>query len=388
MAAKSALATGRPLVLSGVIFLAAGLGACGAIDDALFSGSTMEAAPGESGIFADTESYEPTDTAVAPKYSGPVSSPVRTIAISDGAPTGTAVGQQIQQVRTSLIGLQNRIRASGERLAQLRAVGANAAANYSAAKSTITSRLQLGTTRGNPELVAQWNSAQDSLDQVSSNINALNSLGTDVSADAAQANFTLNTIRGMYNVSGAVDEDHRQLSVLEDETSQSIVVLDRLLTTVTRDIQRATNYVANERASLTMLANAIKNGEMYGEALMPSITAPQPAAAPRSVVSSAGSGTPLVVIKFDRPNVEYQQILYTALAQALERRPEAGFQVVAVAPSASSAATMQTAQAQTQRNAQAVLRSMTDMGVPASRLALMSTTDPGVSSSEVRVYMR
>jgi hypothetical protein len=31
---------------------------------------------------------------------------------------------------------------------------------------------------------------------------------------------------------------------------------------------------------------------------------------------------------------------------------------------------------------------MTDMGVPASRLAVASATDPGVTSSEVRVFVR
>jgi hypothetical protein len=248
--------------------------------------------------------------------------------------------------------------------------------------------LQLGTTRGNPELVAQWNTAQDSLDRIAADINALNALGTEVGADEASANFTLNTIRGLYGVSGAVDEDHRQLGVLEDETSQSIVLLERLLTSVSHDVQRATSYVANERSNLTVLANAIKNGEIYGAALGPSMMAAQPPAPSRNLSSSLVGGTPLVVIKFDKPNVEYQQILYTALAQALERKPEAGFQVVAVAPTAGSATSLQLTQSQTQRNAQAVLRSMSDMGVPANRLALSSTTDPGVQSGEVRVYMR
>jgi hypothetical protein len=34
------------------------------------------------------------------------------------------------------------------------------------------------------------------------------------------------------------------------------------------------------------------------------------------------------------------------------------------------------------------MRSMTDMGVPAARLAISSATDPGAGSSEVRVYVR
>ena len=100
------------------------------------------------------------------------------------------------------------------------------------------------------------------------------------------------------------------------------------------------------------------------------------------------AGTPLVVIRFDRPGVDYQQILYAALSQALQSRPGAGFSVVAVAPTRGSASAVQLAQTSAKNHAQEVLRSMTDMGVPASRLAVASATDPGATSSEVRVFVR
>jgi hypothetical protein len=96
----------------------------------------------------------------------------------------------------------------------------------------------------------------------------------------------------------------------------------------------------------------------------------------------------LVVIRFDRPNVDYQQILYAALNQALQNRPGAGFQVVAVAPTRGTAASVQMAQSTARRHAQDVVRSMTDMGVPATRLNVASTTDPGANASEVRVFVR
>jgi hypothetical protein len=34
------------------------------------------------------------------------------------------------------------------------------------------------------------------------------------------------------------------------------------------------------------------------------------------------------------------------------------------------------------------MRSMTDMGVPAARLNVASTTDPAATASEVRVFVR
>src|SRR4029077_18681812 len=109
---------------------------------------------------------------------------------------------------------------------------------------------------------------------------------------------------------------------------QTIILIDRLLKSVSDDVQRQTAYAANERANLTTLAAAIKNGELYGAELgMPMLAAQT---SPLSQV--AYSGTPLVVIRFDHPNVDYQQILYAALSQALQSRPGAGFSVVAVSP--------------------------------------------------------
>ncbi len=311
--------------------------------------------------------------------------PVATITpvtIEGGADTGTQVNKTIQTMRNQVAGLEQRLSANAQRLADLRNQGANAAGSFQQSKAQITTRLQVGTTKGNPELVSQWNAAQSSLDALSANINQLNALGTDVANDASSAHFALDQISATFNVSGAVDEDHRQLSLLEDETSQTIVMVDRLLKEVADDTQRQTAYVGSERGNLTVLASAIKNGELYGGT--PGLTA----AAATGGMQLASAGTPLVVIRFDHPGVDYQQILYAALNQALQARPNAGFQVVAVAPTRGNAASVQIAQTTAKRHAQEVMRSMTDMGVPATRLGVASATDPGAADSEVRVFVR
>ena len=213
-------------------------------------------------------------------------------------------------------------------------------------------------------------------------VGALNALGTDVANDSSSAHFALNQIGATFNVSGAVDEDHRQLSLLQDETSQTLVMIDRLLTEVSDAVQRQTSYVASERGSLTVLANSIKDGELYGGT--PGITQ----ASATGGIQLASAGTPLVVIRFDRANVDYQQILYAALSQALQGRPNAGFEVVAVSPTRGTAASVQTTQTASARHAQDVMRSMTNMGVPATRMSVAAATDPGAASSEVRVFVR
>src|SRR5213078_4682788 len=96
------------------------------------------------------------------------------------------------------------------------------------------------------------------------------------------------------------------------------------------------------------------------------------ASAPAISSSMSYGGAALVTIKFDRSDVDYQQILYTALNQALQSRPGASVQL---------------AQTDARRHAQDVLRTMTDMGVPATRLAVSSSTDPGLANSEVRLFV-
>lgn len=398
------------------LVLALGVAGCGSIDEALFGNGPSESgapaqAPAEQGgtpgampssSTASTEQpaeqppvgeavpgtmpAETTTSSVATEaLAGPAAtSTITPVPIESGSDTGTPVNHTIQGLRNELSTLQQRITQASQQLADLRNAAAQSASAYHEAKAQITTRLEMGTTRGNPELVNQWNAAQSALDALTGNINSLNAVGTEIASDASQAHFALDTIQSTFNVSGAVDEDHRQLSTLQDEAGQTIVLIDRLLSQVSADVQRQTAYVANERANLTTLASAIKNGEFYGSELgtpmMASVGAPVNYAAP--------TGAALVTIRFDHPNVAYQQILYSALAQALQSRPTSSFAVVAVSPTRGSAAAVQLAQTEAQKHAQDVMRSMTDMGVPAARLAISSATDPTANSSEVRVYVR
>jgi len=393
MTGISAATSRRSYAFTGLaLAIGLGLAGCGSIDNALFGSNTESepTAPAPANSSDQTSSNMPGTLPSTGSTSGGAlagsaqSGSLTPVSIEAGSDTGTAVSHTIQGLRDELSGLNDKIVSAAQQLGELRNAAAQSAGAYHEAKAQITTRLEMGTTRGNPELVAQWNAAQSALDALTTNINSLNSVGSEIANDASRAHFVQDTIQATFNISGAVDEDHRQLSVLQDESGQTIVLIDRLLTEASADIQRQTAYVANERANLTTLASAIKNGEFYGTELgtpmMASVGAPVSFATP--------TGAPLVTIKFDHENVAYQQILYTARAQALQSRPTSSFAVVAVSPTRGSAAAVQLAQTESQRHAQEVMRSMTDMGVPAARLAISSATDPGAGSSEVRVYVR
>jgi hypothetical protein len=374
-----------------VLLAGLGLAGCADVDSMLFgdSGSEPETpvTTTASAPAAPVSSYTaPPSSEAQPAAMGTVAT-ITPVTIEPGSDTGTAVSKSIASLRSQVSALQGSLMGNAQRYADLRSSGVSSAAAYHESRARITARLQMGTTRGNPELVSEWNRAQSALDQVTGNINGFNALGASVASDASTAHYTLDQIGATFNVSGAVDEDHRQLSVLQDETNQSIVLIDRLLTEVSSDVQRQTAYVANERANLTTLASAIKNGELYGADLASPMMAATGNGAPRTS-SFTASGTPLVVIRFDHSDVDYQQILYAALTQALQTRPGAAFSIVAVSPTRGTASAVQLAQTAAHRHAEDVMRSMTDMGVPASRLAVASATDPAVSASEVRVFVR
>jgi hypothetical protein len=105
-------------------------------------------------------------------------------------------------------------------------------------------------------------------------------------------------------------------------------------------------------------------------------------------MASADSRRPLVVIRFDRANVAYQQALYTAVNRALQRRPQAGFDLVAVAPAQGSPAQVSVSANRAKRSAEGVLRSLSEMGLPLERVRLSSITSPEAQTNEVHLYVR
>lgn len=310
-------------------------------------------------------------------------------ASSSATPSNTQVGAKVDQLRGELTGLQAQLQTQAAELENLRVQTSAHAQAYHTTKGGIEARLQVGTTPGNPELVQSWNQAQAQLDEIARDINSMSALSTSIASNAASANYLLDTAQATFGLSGAVDQDHRALEQLQVDTNQTIVQINRLLNELRQDTARQTTYLANERANLTTLSNAIKRGQLFGRPLGGSMSSAVPAAEPAARSTNVAAGTPpLVVIRFDRPNVDYERALYTALSQALERRPDAEFTVMAVSPSQGTAANVQLAQSESRKNAQKVFQSMSDMGLPTDRVQLSATTSGDVSDNEVRIFVR
>ena len=309
--------------------------------------------------------------------------------VTPGQKTGTFVGEKVVQLRDELARLQTSIAQQNEELQRRRTDLVQNSQQYHGTIAAVNARLQVGTTPGNPILVQQFKSAQADLDRIGDEINKMNNLASAVANNSTLSAYMAEAARAAYSVSGAVDEDHRQLAILEDEVNRTAVLIDRLLKELSADVRRQTNYVTTERSNLNLISAGIKSGELFGGSLVN-----------KAVLANAGQldvastpldtvgRTPLVVIRFDRADVPYEQALYTAVSKTLERRPDALFDLVAVAPTSGGTARVALNSQKARQHAENVMRSLVEMGLPPNRVAVSAKTQAQIANNEVHLYVR
>ncbi len=359
---KSAIKMSLPMA---ALFI---LGGCAYSSDALFP-SLFGSDEQEAMAVSDSD----TDAAV-PALGTTNFEPVN---ISEGSNTGTFVGQKAATFRSELTQLQSSIRTNNTQLQQIRTSVVNNALQYHKTTGMIEAKLQVGTTPGNPQMFAMLESAQNNIQVMNANTNALTQLSGKVAADAANTDYLVDAIRAAYTISGAVDEDHRQLHVLENEASQTSVLMNSLLNEVNSDIARQKQYINTANDTIVHLGSAIKVGS-YGVNNVP--MAPMQRAQRLGAPAAAVSGSPLFVAKFNKAGVKYKDGLKQAVAAAQAKKPNVVFDVVAVSPVSGSAAIAK-------NNATQIFQDMIDMGVSADRINLSAKAGSG-SSSEVQIFVR
>lgn len=104
--------------------------------------------------------------------------------------------------------------------------------------------------------------------------------------------------------------------------------------------------------------------------------------------TTSSLGQLLVLIRYDQPNIDYEPQLSQAIGNAIERRPNAEFSVVPVAPSSGTPSDIAKMQQTAQSDAEAVTRSLVRLGLAPSRITLASTQVTGAQTPEVHVYIR
>lgn len=305
--------------------------------------------------------------------------------------TDSIVKRKITDIREDLLALQREVSELSQIFNLHQDDAQLYAAEYYASIGTINAQLRAGTTPGNPRLVKELNDAQANLQALATGVTDLNVLSVEVSKLVSVANYLLEATRVSFGLSGGIEEDHVALAEIEDAVNNTIVVIDRLVNNINDGITRTASYLASERSNLRILGLAVSKGQQYGKSLSnkPFSNLSMVNFTPNSLAQAKPTDRKLVAkIKFDRPNVNFEQPVYMAVSRALEKYPAAKIDLVAVHPQGSNAAKVAIESTKTKKNAEQVLRVLTQMGVEMNRVNLFNVPSPQVVNGEVHIYVK
>ena len=310
-------------------------------------------------------------------------------------PSGTFVGQKIMPLREDYqsVGEAFLIHRDSYEEVKVRVYGAST--QFYGTVAAINTKLQLGTTPGNPILVKQYDQAQTELKNIESYTREINLLNQKVTADAGVVALLKGTINKTLRLAGAIDQDHRHLEVLEDDVEKMEIDIARLINEVTEEISRQAGFMKIENQNLLTIAVAIRNGEAMGTGIRNrSFLAAQaladagPPDKQLQVKRVNITGLPLVVIRFDDPNIDYEKTLYDAIGTTVDKKPDASFGLVAVAPIGKNEGETRINSSKVKKYAERVLRSMVSFGMPSKKIALTAKTSGDVVVPEVHIFVQ
>ncbi len=306
----------------------------------------------------------------------------------DTGPTGTFVGGKINQFRADLSSIQNAISSHNNDFLRFKDLVDEQTSVYQGLSSAIRSRLQIGTTPGNPILVGQWNDAQRALEDIQNNVNNLQIVNNRVTADAALITHLKNAIDSSFFISGAIDEDHNQLKVLNDDVQRTSVLYARLMDELEQKISREIMILNDERQYMKKLAEDVEVGKFGGRVSSPPTTSSNTQEKSKKSIDTVNIAplnydNAILVIKFDDTNFDYSTALFESISNALEQMPSANFEVVAVSPTGGASFSDKARQ-----RASEVFSKIVEMGVPSERMSLTSSNSTTAQAEEVHIYLK
>ena len=310
-------------------------------------------------------------------------------------PSGTFVGQKIPPLREDFDSVTEAFLIHRDSYEEIKNRVYGAATQYYGTVAAINTKLQLGTTPGNPVLVKQYDEAQTELKNIESYSREVNLLNQKVTADAGVVALLKSTINKTLRLAGAIDQDHRHLEVLEDDVEKIEIHIARIINEITEEVSRQSGFMRIENQNLLTVAVAIRNGEAMGTGIRNrSFLAAQaladagPPDKQLEVKRVNITGLPLVVIRFDDPNIDYEKTLYDAIGITVDKKPDASFGLVAVAPIGKNEGETRINASKVKKYAERVLRSLVSFGLPSKKVALSAKTSGDVVVPEVHIFVQ
>ena len=213
-----------------------------------------------------------------------------------------------------------------------------------------------------------------------------------VTADAALITHLKNAIDSSFFISGAIDEDHNQLKVLNDDVQRTQVLYARLMDELEEKIAREILILNDERQYMKKLSEDVEVGKFGGRVSAPptrstsstdSISNDATSNVKTIKIAPLNYDNAILVIKFDDTDFDYSTALFESISNALEQMPSASFEVVAVSPTGGASFADKARQ-----RASEVFNKVVEMGVPSERLSLASSNSTSAQAEEVHIYLK
>jgi hypothetical protein len=394
------------------LLLAASLGACSSDSPSTASGGRVEAiAPSSVATEGGPNIGAPagglmSNGARPPQAPAATAAPAPAPAAQAAMPASTAaafLGSDAGRLQGELDQIKARVANRGASLQQLRDGAARDASAYEAAAGAVRTGVQSGKATGDPVLLGHWTDAQAALARMDGSMAQLVALSVQSSQDAASAGYIGDSAKRASALQGSAPDQQRLAAIAADAAATEEAARTQK-TAVGSEIDKQTEAVTQDRAELMRLASAIEGAPASkgSSSAAPRAAAAKPAAT-RIAKAAAHSGTsappasppgdldgksPLVVIRFDQPNVPYDEPVRKAAALALQRKPTAIFDVVASAPAEGAPDAVASAREKSKADAEGVVRSLMSAGVPSNQVTLTLATPQTGEAAEVRIFVR
>lgn len=292
---------------------------------------------------------------------------------------GTFAGQKIESFHRELEQIKASFSSNQEEYTRISQNLKENFTRYNTAAAEIENKLRAGTTPGNPELSARLNQAQNDIQTVSTETDALNALITKLNENASAAARLHDSIGTTLSLSGTTEEDRSRMENLQKESK------DLLAKT-----QTAAGNAAADSARWQQTLNTAENkiGRLYSGIRAGKFQKPAPAKKPtlfgtasdKETTPAASGEAPLFIAKFKNDDNSYKEGLGTAVKAAINSKNNAVFDVMAVSDSLSSA--------EARLYAKRISEEIKAMGVSSGNINLSEEIRPQTEGAEVWIFVR
>jgi hypothetical protein len=379
--------------IAGIVLLVSGC----AYTDSVFGGRAPRLAT------APTESGAAPVAAPAPR---PAASPAAAASAADPSldVAGAAPGGDAAELRAAVQRLDDDLSAHQRELQRIDQKLDQDQATYSGLVPAIKAGLRPGSPPDDAGLLRNWNQAQTALDRITDDLAALTALSRVAAGDSRLAAQLGNEVQALAARPPANADASRSQATLGNSVEAARARSDTLVDTLNGQISEKGAFISAQRGSLGEALLAIRelHGPTSPAAAAPSAAAPAAAAGPAPRIQTASAGgagmaaqppsgfgdrRPFVVIRFDRPDVAYEDALAVAVKRAQARQPNIGFDVAAISANDGTASGLAANVEASKQHLAAVVRSLVGLGVPFERIVLSASSAPGLSSDEIRIYV-